>query len=127
MHTIIRSLKTRQSGPAVAFQNAHRRPHYDCQEQTDALKLDIYVPGVDPAGVDIEVRGPDLVVTAPKSHRVRAHWRAAHLENVQRDYQLRLRLGFSLAYDAMQAALNDGVLTITIPKKPVLAATDAVA
>ncbi|MDD2764463.1 MAG: Hsp20/alpha crystallin family protein [Opitutaceae bacterium] len=125
MHTIIRSIKTKQSAPA--FASAFRKPHYDCQEQTDALKLVVYVPGVDPAGIDLEVRGPDLVVTAPKSHQVRINWRAAHLEGAQRDYQLRLRLGFSLAYDALQAVLHGGVLTITIPKKSVVAATCAVA
>ncbi|MDD2764462.1 MAG: Hsp20/alpha crystallin family protein [Opitutaceae bacterium] len=127
MHTIIRSIKTKQPAPAFASATAFRRPHYDCQEQTDALKLVVYVPGVEPAGIELEVRGPDLVVTAPKSHRVRANWRAAHLESAQRDYQLRLRLGFSLAYDALQAALHDGVLTITIPKKSVVVATCAVA
>jgi HSP20 family molecular chaperone IbpA len=127
MQKIIRSLKSRQPSPAFARTDAFRRPHYDCQEQMDALKLAIYVPGVDPAGIDIEVRGPDLIVTAPKSHLVRANWRAAHLESAQRDYQLRLRLGFSLAYDALQAALHDGVLTITIPKKTAVAATCALA
>jgi HSP20 family molecular chaperone IbpA len=123
MQKIIRSLKSRQPSPAFARKDAFRRPHYDCQEQMDALKLAVYVPGVDPAGIDIEVRGPDLIVTAPKSHLVRANWRAAHLESAQRDYQLRLRLGFSLAYDALQAALHDGVLIITIPKKTAVAAT----
>jgi HSP20 family molecular chaperone IbpA len=127
MHKIIRSLKSTQPSPAFARKDAFRRPHYDCQEQMDALKLAVYVPGVDPAGIDIEVRGPDLIVTAPKGHLVRANWRAAHLESAQRDYQLRLRLGFSLDYDALQAALHDGVLTITIPKKTAVAATCAVA
>ena len=127
MPTIIRSRKIKQPAPASASPVAFRRPHYDCQEQMDALKLVVYVPGVDPAGIDLEVRGPDLIITAPKSHVVRANWRALHLETVQRDYQLRLRLGFSLNYDAMQAALHNGVLTITIPKKPVVAATCAVA
>jgi HSP20 family molecular chaperone IbpA len=127
MHKIIRSLDSRQPSPAFARSDTFRRPHYDCQEQMDALKLTVYVPGVDPAGIDIEVRGPDLIVTAPKSHLVRANWRAAHLESAQRDYQLRLRLGFSLAYDALQASLLDGVLTVTIPKKTVVAASCAVA
>jgi HSP20 family molecular chaperone IbpA len=83
----------------------------------DALKLVLYVPGVDVAGVDIEVNGPDLIVTAPKSHLVRANWRALHLEPVQRDYRLRLRLGFGLDYDALKAELRGGTLTVTIPKK----------
>jgi HSP20 family molecular chaperone IbpA len=127
MHTIIRSRKSRQPAPASPSPVAFRRPHYDCQEQMDALKLVVYVPGVDPAGINLDVRGPDLTVTAPKSHVVRANWRALHLESAQRDYQLRLRLGFSLAYEALRAELRSGVLTITIPKKTAVAATCEVA
>ena len=125
MPTIIRSAqKSSQPSPAFARSGAFRRPHYDCQEQAGILKLTVYVPGVDPAGVELEVSGPDLVVTAPKAHPVRLHWRALHLESAQRDYQLRLRLGHGLAYSALQADLRDGVLTVRIPKKtaPALAA-----
>ena len=117
MDQIIRSSRSRQPSPAFASKDAFRRPHYDCQEQMDALRLVLYVPGVDAGGIDITVDGPDLVVTAPKSHLVRANWRALHLEPVQRDYRLRLRLGFSLDYDALQAELRGGALTLTIPKK----------
>jgi HSP20 family protein len=115
MHTIIRSHTTQQPSPASAHRSAFRRPHFDCQEQADALKLVVYVPGADPAGIDIEVHGPDLIVTAPKSHVPRPNWRALHLEGVQRDYQLRLRLGSKLGYEGLEAALEHGILTITIP------------
>jgi HSP20 family molecular chaperone IbpA len=33
------------------------------------------------------------------------------------DFQLCLRLGFSLVYEELQAELPAGVLTVTIPKK----------
>ena len=123
MPTIIRSsLKSTQPSPAFARTDAFRRPHYDCQEQMGMLKLVVYIPGVDPAGVDLEVRGPDLIVTAPKAHPVRVNWRALHLESAQRDYQLRLRLGYSLNYDALHAELHEGVLTIAIPTKTAVAA-----
>ena len=117
MDQIIRSSRSIQPSPAFARKDAFRRPHYDCQEQMDALRLVLYVPGGDAGGIDITVDGPDLVVTTPKSHLVRANWRALHLEPVQRDYRLRLRLGFSLDYDALQAELRGGSLTLTIPKK----------
>ncbi len=123
MHNIIRSQDSRQPSPAFARSDAFRRPHYDCREQMDALKLILYIPGVDPAGVDLEVRGPDIIVTATKSHLLRANWRALHLEQAQRDYRLRLRLGFSLDYDALEAELREGVLTITVPKKRAVEAT----
>jgi HSP20 family protein len=127
MHKIVRSLKSRQSSPAFARKDAFRRPHYDCREQMDALELILYVPGVDAASVEIEVHGPDLVVTAPRSHLVRPNWRALHLEPMQRDYRLRLRLGFSLDYNELEASLHDSVLTISIPKKTAVAAVGAAA
>ena len=127
MHKIIRTLNPRLSSPAFARKDAYRRPHYDCQEQMDALRLIVYVPGVDAAGVDLEVHGPDLTITAAKGHRVRANWRALHLERAQRDYRLRLRLGFSLDYDALEAVLDEGVLTITLPKKSAVVLEEAVA
>ena len=127
MHPIIRSQKLRQPSPAFARNAAFRQPHYDCQEHLDALKLTIYVPGVHTAGVDIDIHGPDLIITAPKSRVVRTNWRALHLEPLQRDYRLCLRLGFRLDYASLRANLQDGVLTIEIPKKPAQAAASAAA
>ncbi len=121
MHTIIRSPQSRRASAGSAQSSAWRRPHYDCQEQAGMLKLLVYIPGVDPSAVAIEVKGPDLVVTAPKAHPVRANWRALHLERAQRDYQLRLRLGHGLDYPALTASLNDGILTVLIPKRVAVA------
>ena len=89
------------------------RPRYHCLEQADALRLTIHVPGTDPAGVDLEVNAPDLTITATHAHSKRSRRLAA----VVRDYQLRLRLGFRLAYDAIHAELHGGTLTVMIPKK----------
>ncbi|MDB6168707.1 MAG: heat shock protein Hsp20 [Verrucomicrobia bacterium] len=120
MHTIIHplrpALRTRRADvpPSVA---EHRKPCYDCREQPDAVKLTVYVPGVEAAGVEIEVRGPDVVVTARKVHFVRVNWQALHLESAQRDYQLRLRLGHGFDYGALQAEIHSGILTIVIPKR----------
>jgi len=123
MNTIISPLKptsrsTRSPEAKDATASAAiRKPHYDCQEQDDALKVVVYVPGVDAAGVEITTRGPDLLVTARKSHFVRVNFEALNLEGVQRDYQLSLRLGRGLDYTALEAEIRDGVLTLTIPKK----------
>jgi len=119
MHTIMNTLITstaRRTTPAPANMPV-RTPHYDCVQESDALKVIIFVPGVEASGVEISRRGPDLTVTARKSHYVRTNWQALHLEGVQRDYQLRLRLGNGLDYDALNAELVDGRLTLTIPKK----------
>jgi len=83
----------------------------------DVVKLTVFVPGVEAAGVEITTRGPDLTVTARKAHFVRINWRALHLENAQRDYRLKLRLGNHLDYTSLTAELVDGVLTLLIPKR----------
>jgi HSP20 family molecular chaperone IbpA len=118
MHTIMNTLtsNTRRTSSAPATMPV-RTPHYDCVQETDALKVIIFVPGVEASGVEISRRGPDLTVTAHKSHYVRTNWQALHLEGVQRDYQLRLRLGNGLDYDALNAELVDGRLVLTLPKK----------
>ena len=95
----------------------HRKPCYDCREQAESVKLTVYVPGVEAAGVEIEGRGPDLVVTARKTHFVRVNWQALHLESAQRDYQLRLRLGHGVDYAALHAEIHNGVLLVTLPKR----------
>jgi HSP20 family protein len=119
MHTNINALSptTRSRGAEVLSPDIFRKPNYDCREQPDAVKLVVYVPGVDARGVDIEARGPDLFITARKSHFVRVNWQALHLESAQRDYFLRLRLGTGFDYPAMQAEIQDGVLTVTLPKR----------
>jgi HSP20 family molecular chaperone IbpA len=96
---------------------ALRQPHFECTDLPQALKLVILVPGVDARGVEIVTRGPDLIVTARKTQVVRVNWQALHLEGVQRDYQLKLRLGLGFEFGELRAALVDGMLTITVPKK----------
>jgi HSP20 family molecular chaperone IbpA len=83
------------------------------------MKLVVYVPGVEAAGIDIEARGSDLTVTARKTHLVRVNWQSLHLEGAQRDYRLKLRLGTGFDYAAMDAEIQHGVLTITLPKRGV--------
>jgi HSP20 family protein len=120
MHTIITPYTPgiRKGGTSPAS-SGYRQPKYECQEHADAMKLVVYVPGVGASGVDIEARGADLTVTARKQHFVRVNFNALHLENAQRDYQLRLRLGAGFDYANMEAEIEDGVLTITLPKRVV--------
>lgn len=119
MHTIIQNTTPRHRNRSGSSSHAHdyRRPNFDCREQPDAVKLTVYVPGVEASGIELEVRGPDLTITARKPQVVRMNWQALHLEGVQRDYRLRLRLGHGLDYRALHAELHDGVLSLVLPKQ----------
>lgn len=121
MHTIIhRHQHQRFSAAPVA--SDFRSPHYECLDMPQSLKLAIYVPGVDASGVELTTHGADLIVTARKAHHLRANWQALHLESVQRDYQLKLRLGSGYDFDSLRAFIAKGVLTIALPKRrPALA------
>ena len=79
-----------------------RQPHFDCTDLPHALELKVYVPGVDASGVEITTLGPDLGITARKPHHVRVNWPALHLERVQRDYQLKLRLGTGYDFGSLR-------------------------
>lgn len=118
MHTIIHTMKPNSSNRTTepATVAAFRKPIYDCTGQADVLKLVVYIPGVDASGVSIEAREADLIVTARKTRFVRVNWPSLNLEGSQRDYRLRLRLGRGYAYEAMQAEIHKGVLTVTLPK-----------
>src|SRR4051812_23215333 len=110
MHTTIHSNPTssRQIRAGRTPVEAFRQAIYDCQEQADAMKLVVFVPGVGASGVDIEARGADLTVTARKERFVRVNFTALHLENAQLNYQLRLRLGTGFAFEAMEAEIHEG-------------------
>jgi HSP20 family molecular chaperone IbpA len=96
---------------------AYREPTYECRETDQGLRLTVYLPGVDAAGVEIEGHGADLTVHARKPHPVRVNFDSLHLEGVQRDYLLRLRLGHGFDFGAMAAEITRGVLTVNLPKR----------
>ncbi|MBL9198965.1 MAG: Hsp20/alpha crystallin family protein [Opitutaceae bacterium] len=113
----IRRAKTNAPASPVANAVALREPVFETQELGDAMRLTVYVPGVAARGVEVEGRGADLTVTARKERFVRANFTALHLEGVQHDYRLRLRLGTGFDFAAMAAEIAAGVLTITVPKR----------
>jgi HSP20 family protein len=125
MHTIIHPPlpKSRTTGVEPTSPDVFRQPNYDCQERAGNMQLVVYVPGVEAAGVEIEAHGADLTITARKSHFVRVNWQSLHLEQAQRDYRLRLRLGTGFDYSATLAEIRGGVLTLTLPKRPPVAQT----
>jgi len=123
MHTIIHRKDHHRFPNTESTAQELRSPHYDCIDQAKALKLVVYVPGVDASGIEITTLGPDVFVTARKTHHVRANWQALHLEKAQRDYQLKLRLGTGFDYEALEASIACGVLTIALPKKHLASAS----
>ncbi|MBI5426264.1 MAG: Hsp20/alpha crystallin family protein [Opitutae bacterium] len=118
MHTIIPALSHSETDENVAVAE-FRQPRYEITDLAQALKLAVFIPGVDPSHVDITTRGPDLVIVARKSHPVRVNFSALHLEAAQRDYELKLRLGLGFDFASLRAEMRAGVLMIVVPKRNV--------
>jgi len=119
MHTIINALSParRSRSPEPALTGGFRQPNYDCRDHPDAVKLVVYVPGVDAAGVEIEARGTDLAITARKAHFVRVNWQSLHLEGRSATTSCGSASGRPrLRGDA--GGDPPGVLTLTLPKRP---------
>lgn len=93
------------------------QPRFESRERPDALQVVVYLPDTDPSGVVIESRGSELGIQARRRRAVRPNWTALQLDRVLPDYALRLRLGTRMNLAAMEAELNGGILTLTIPKR----------
>ncbi len=122
MHTMIHTNTSNDTSSSRRIaQSRFRNPHYECQYDDDSMKLTVYVPGVVASGVDITMQGPDLTIMARKEQFVRPNWNALQLERAQRDYLLRLRVGYAYDPSDMTAELNNGVLTLNLRRRDMIA------
>lgn len=87
----------------------------DAVRNGETVHVYLDLPGVDPASIDLEVERNVLTVKAER------RWARAEGDQVlanerrQGTYVRRLLLGDTLDGDRIEAAYQDGVLTITIP------------
>ena len=92
------------------------QPPLNLWEQDDALVAELEVPGVTPDRIDVSVVGGELSIQIqrpdPQQEGATCHRRERPVGTVNRV----LRLPADVNSDNVQAALKDGVLTITLPK-----------
>jgi HSP20 family protein len=100
-------------------QNGTRRtltPRYDVEETADAFIITAFVPGVDRSALETHVDGENLTVFARRTWRPPAEWVPVYRETRTADYRLVLELDHRVNREAVRAELNQGVLTLTLPK-----------
>ncbi len=103
----------------IATQEPARRtltPRYRVRETEAAFVVTAYVPGVERSAITTTLLGDKLTVEARRAATVPAEWTALHRESLDADYQLVLELDHRVNRDAVSAELNQGVLTLTVPK-----------
>jgi HSP20 family molecular chaperone IbpA len=105
--------------PQATTQSQPRRtivPRYGVEETAEAFVITAFVPGVDRSALESHVDGENLTVFARRSWTPPNDWTAIYRETPQADFRLVLELDHRVNREAIRAELNQGVLTLTLPK-----------
>jgi len=94
-----------------------RKPLYNVNGSSDAYEVRVEMPGVPKSGVKVDLEDNILTVRGERLSNVREGMKALHRELSPLNYLLRLRLNTPVDEDKMNAKLEDGVLTLTLPLK----------
>lgn len=90
-------------------------PQVDILEGKDAIMLRADLPGVRKENVDIDVREGVLSLVA-KADAVPTNWRPVYGEYEVGGYTRRFALGEQVDQSKIEASMENGVLTLTLPK-----------
>jgi HSP20 family protein len=92
------------------------KPTYELNETSDGFALTVYLPGVDHAGLDIQVDAENLTVIGRRTWKQPEGWTSLYRESDDSTYELVLSHDNVLDLDKVQAELRDGVLRVALAK-----------
>lgn len=90
-------------------------PRFDIEESDDAWIVEAELPGVKRKDVDVEVRDGELLVSGEIKERERKgilRHRTRHMG----EFEIRVALPGDVDPERVDASIEDGILTVTIPK-----------
>jgi|SRR5581483_351200 len=90
-------------------------PLADVEETDDAYHVEIELPGVKKHDVDIEIGGRRLTVSGERTEKERVGILRRRTRSVGRFYY-EVVLPGEVDEDGIRANLNEGILTVTVPK-----------
>jgi HSP20 family protein len=90
-------------------------PDVDIEETDDAWIVEAEVPGVNREDVNVEVRDSELMITGEIKERERAGVLRRRTRRVGR-FEYRVTLPGDADPDRIEATLDDGILTLRVPK-----------
>jgi HSP20 family protein len=93
-------------------------PAVDLVESPDSITLYFDLPGVEASGVDVSISGTTLTIRGFKPPAVSTEERSRFSERASGRFVRHLELPSGVDADAVDARLNLGVLTVTLPKIP---------
>jgi HSP20 family protein len=92
-------------------------PRCDIRETDAAVLIHADMPGVPAGNVDVRLDGDVLTLTGRSAAAEPASFVPLWREYTPRTYERSFRLGHAIDPDKVQAAIKDGVLTVTLHKR----------
>jgi HSP20 family protein len=90
-------------------------PAVDLEEQDDAYTVEVELPGVKKKDVDVELIGNELMISGEIEERERVGVLRRRTRRYGR-FEFRVSLPGQVDAEAIEAKLDDGVLTVHVPK-----------
>lgn len=103
---------------AAAAPENPQKPRYTVARRDDAFVVRVDLPGVPKNAVSIEFHDDVLTIRGDRASDLPATWKTLHQELGAQPCQLHLRINAQVDEEKLAAALEDGVLTLTLPLKP---------
>lgn len=110
----VRAKQEAKSEPGT-FSGRYFEPAVDIFETDDALTLVADLPGVEAADVETDIRDNVLTLSA-RVRPVDSKWKSAYREFEDGSYVRQFRLGQVIDQTRVTATLEEGVLTLVLPK-----------
>jgi len=113
------SLTPKQSNPEQV-ERTHTRPTYipptDIYEKSNALVVVADIPGVDEKSVNVHLEKGILTITGHVPVEEKKEYRLLHCEYETGDYQRNFAVTEDIDPEKIEAAIKNGVLTLTLHK-----------
>jgi HSP20 family protein len=90
-------------------------PRADIEETEDGWIVEAELPGVKRKDVDVEVRNGELVISGEVKERERTGILRHRTRRIG-EFEYRVTVPTEIDPDQIEASLDDGVLTVTVPK-----------
>ena len=90
-------------------------PRTDVEERDDAYVVELELPGVRESDVEVSLAGRRLTVSGERKEKERIGLLRRRTRNVGR-FHYEVELPGAVDEDGVTASLDDGVLTVTLPK-----------
>lgn len=92
-------------------------PRLDLAETETAIEVKAEVPGLDKKDLDISLEGENLIIKGEKHQKKEEKDKRFHrIERTYGSFCRTIRLPADVQPDKIEAAYEDGVLTVTLPK-----------